>query len=64
MSIIRRSCIWLCAVFLVLSCITPHALALDPTVALESYRHERWGELEGAPRYVDALARSADAGCG
>lgn len=36
------------------------ALALDPAIGLDGYRHERWGELEGAPRYVDALARSSD----
>ena len=36
------------------------ALALDPAIALEGYRHERWGELEGAPRYIDTLARSQD----
>ena len=36
------------------------ALALDPAIALEGYRHERWGELEGAPRYIDTLARSED----
>ncbi|MDY0977480.1 two-component regulator propeller domain-containing protein [Massilia sp. CFBP9012] len=46
---------------LVLSCAwAPAALALDPSIALDGYRHERWGELEGAPRYVDALARSQD----
>lgn len=60
MSIIHRSRIWLCVVFLVLSCATPRAFALDPTVPLDAYRHERWGELEGAPRYIDTLARSAD----
>lgn len=61
MSIIYRFQAWLRATLLVLSCaISPAALALDPTVALDGYRHERWGELEGAPRYVDALARSED----
>jgi len=61
MSISYRFQTWLCATLLVLSCaVAPTALALDPTVALDGYRHERWGELEGAPRYVDALARSQD----
>ena len=61
MSIIYRFQAWLRATLLALSCaISPAALALDPTVALEGYRHERWGELEGAPRYIDALARSQD----
>jgi len=36
------------------------AQALDPAIALDGYRHERWGELEGAPRYIDTLARSSD----
>jgi len=61
MSIIYRFQAWLRATLLVLSCaVAPAALALDPTIALDGYRHERWGELEGAPRYVDALARSQD----
>jgi len=61
MSIIYRFQTWLRTTLLVLSCaVAPIALALDPTVALDGYRHERWGELEGAPRYVDALARSED----
>ena len=58
MSIIYQFRTWLCACLSVLSCAP--ALALDPTVALDAYRHERWGELEGAPRYVDTLARGAD----
>lgn len=58
MSIISRFRTWLCACLSVLLCAPAHAL--DPTVALDGYRHERWGELEGAPRYVDTLARSAD----
>lgn len=61
MSIIYRFQRWLRATLLVLSCAcAPAALALDPTIALDGYRHERWGELEGAPRYVDTLARSQD----
>jgi len=60
MSITSRSCALLCAFILALCCAAPRAFALDPAVGLDGYRHERWGELEGAPRYVDALARSAD----
>lgn len=60
MSIIYRSRTWFLIFFLVLSCAAPRVHALDPTVALDGYRHERWSELEGAPRYVDTLARSAD----
>ena len=61
MSIIYRFHLWLCTTLVVLTCaFAPAALALDPAIALDGYRHERWGELEGAPRYVDALARSQD----
>lgn len=61
MSIIYRFQSWLCTCLLVLSCTaSPVAFALDPTIGLDGYRHQRWGELEGAPRYVDTLARSAD----
>ena len=38
----------------------PVALALDPLAPLDGYRHERWGELEGAPRFVDTLAQTED----
>ena len=60
MSIIYRSHTWFFVFFLVVCCATPRAFALDPGIALDGYRHERWGELEGAPRYVDTLARGAD----
>ncbi len=61
MSIIHRFQTWLRTTLFVLSCaVAPAALALDPGIALDGYRHERWGELEGAPRWVDALARSQD----
>ena len=43
-----------------LSLVHPAALALDPAAGLDSYRHERWGELEGAPRFVDAIAQTDD----
>lgn len=36
------------------------ALALDPSAPMDGYRHERWGELEGAPRFVDTLAQTED----
>lgn len=38
----------------------PVALALDPTVGLTGYRHERWGEVDGAPSLVDAMAQTED----
>ncbi len=51
----------LCRLLPAFLCIgSPVALALDPSVPLDGYRHERWGELEGAPRFVDTLAQGED----
>lgn len=36
------------------------AHALDPTIGLSDYRHERWGEVEGAPGLIDAMAQTED----
>ncbi len=38
----------------------PCAQALDPATPLAAYRHDRWTEVDGAPRLIDALARTAD----
>lgn len=36
------------------------AHALDPRIGLSDYRHERWGEVEGAPGLIDAIAQTDD----
>ena len=36
------------------------ARALDPTISLDGYRHDRWSEVDGAPSQVDALAQTPD----
>ncbi|WP_229487512.1 ligand-binding sensor domain-containing protein [Pseudoduganella lutea] len=38
----------------------PPVHALDPAIPLDGYRHDRWGEAEGAPRFIDTLAQTAD----
>lgn len=50
----------LAALLALLWSIHPFALALDPAGGLDSYRHDLWSELEGAPRLIDALAQTAD----
>ena len=58
---IRLSLMLLRAIFMAALCfVHPSASALDPAVPLDSYRHERWGEVEGAPRFIDALAQTED----
>lgn len=44
---------------LLLACM-PAARALDPAIALDGYRHDRWSEVDGAPSQVDALAQTRD----
>lgn len=36
------------------------ALALDPAVPLGQLSHQSWGESQGAPRYVTAMAQTTD----
>ena len=38
----------------------PAAHALDPTTGISSYRHEHWGEVDGAPGLIDAMAQTSD----
>lgn len=47
-------------VFLLASAAPPVAHALDPQMGLSSYRHERWGEVDGAPGLIDAMAQTED----
>jgi len=57
----RSSLMLLRAIFMAALCfVAPTASALDPAARLDSYRHERWGEVEGAPRFIDALAQTED----
>ena len=53
-------CLTLAALFAALWAMPPCALALDPAIGLDGYGHDRWGEQEGAPRFVDALAQTDD----
>lgn len=36
------------------------AQALDPRIGLDGYRHDRWGDVEGAPSLIDAMAQTDD----
>lgn len=36
------------------------AQALDPQIGLDAYRHDRWGDVEGAPSLIDAMAQTDD----
>ncbi|MFC5460995.1 sensor histidine kinase [Massilia niabensis] len=38
----------------------PAAHALDPTIPLGGYRHERWSQVDGAPGLIDAIAQTED----
>lgn len=40
--------------------VQPAAHALDPKLGLSGYRHERWGEGDGAPSLIDAIAQTED----
>ncbi len=61
MCIVQRFLLISRALLLAALCLAPPAArALDPAAGLDTYRHERWGELDGAPRFVDAIAQTED----
>ncbi|TWI69499.1 histidine kinase [Pseudoduganella lurida] len=47
-------------IVLAAACAALPAHALDPAIGIEGYRHDRWGETDGAPRLIDALAQTED----
>jgi signal transduction histidine kinase len=38
----------------------PCVRAIDPAIAIDGYRHDRWSEVDGAPSLIDALAQTED----
>lgn len=54
-----KSVLRACLLCLLLTAL-PAARALDPAIALDGYRHDRWSEVDGAPGQVDALAQTED----